>query len=215
MNDFEPAVAELISEPDNIEIIRDQIAALLAVDFENQFRLAQEANDPNADDYRAAVFVENDDPLQYVDSETPGANPFPCVNVSLDSTTNEKGTASVGRQNMSAQFFVDAYATGNTAIDGDFGAKATLKAWKTARIARQILRAETNTYLRLRGIVGRVSFQFQAGEPNKAQSAIRVKMVRITLTVDYVEFVPITEGNGIELIGAKISDCDGRVLFTF
>lgn len=210
-----PAVEELMSEPDNIEIIRDQTAALLAVDFENQFRLATDAEDPNAADYGVAVFVENDDPLQYVDDGTPGANPFPCVNVSLDSTGPEKGTASVGRQMMSAQLYIDVYAAGNTSAGGDFGTKAALKAWKTARMVRRILRAEANTYLRLRGIVGKVSFRFQEGEPNQTQSAIRVKMVRITMNVDYVEDVPITGGPGIELISAEITDGDGRVILDF
>ena len=40
---IEPACTTLQSEPDNIEIIRDQIAALLAVDFAHQAELAAEA----------------------------------------------------------------------------------------------------------------------------------------------------------------------------
>lgn len=215
MNEFEPAVDALVSAPDNIEIIRDQIAALLAVDFDNQHRLAEEAEDPNAADYKIGVFVENDDPIQYVDDETPEANPFPCVNVSIDSTGQEKGTASVGKQAMSAQFYVDVYASGNASADGDFGTKAALKAWKTARLVRHVLRAEANTYLRLRGIVGKVSFRFQAGEPNAVKSAIRVKMVRITLGVDYVEDVPVADGTRIEIISAKIADGSGQVILDF
>lgn len=217
MSEFEAAEDGLISTPDNIEVIRDQIAGLLAVELENQARLAEEAGDPNAADYKVAVFVENDDPLQYVDDQTPGANPFPCANISVDSTGQDKGTASVGKQVMTAQFFVDVYATGNSASAGgeDFGTRATLKAWKTARLVRRVLRAEANTYLRLRGIVGRVTFKFQAGEPNRPQAAIRVKMVRVTLGVDYVEDVPVTGGDGIELISAKIADGDGRVILEF
>lgn len=217
MSEFEAAEDGLISTPDNIEVIRDQIAGLLAVELENQARLAEEAGDPNAADYKVAVFVENDDPLQYVDDQTPGANPFPCANVSVDSTGQDKGTASVGKQVMTAQFFVDVYATGNSTSAGgeDFGTRAALKAWKTARLVRRILRAEANNYLRLRGIVGRVTFKFQAGEPNRPQAAIRVKMVRVTLGVDYIEDVPVTGGSGIELISAKIADGDGRVILEF
>lgn len=215
MSGLEPAVAELVSAPDNIEVIRDQIGALLALDLANQYALAKEAKDPNAADYDVRVFVENDSPWQYVDEQTPEANPFPCVNVSIESTGQQKGTASVGKQVMSAQFYVDVYATGNTDSVEDMGAKASLKAWKTARIVRHILRAEANTYLRLRGIVGRVSFKFEAGEPSSPQSAIRVKMVRITLGVDYVEDVPITQGVGIELVSAKIADGSGVVILEF
>lgn len=215
MSGFEPAVAELVSAPDNIEVIRDQIGALLALDLANQYALAKEANDPSAADYDVQVFVENDSPFQYVDEDTPDANPFPCVNVSIESTGQEKGTASVGKQVMNAQFYVDVYATGNTESVDDMGAKASLKAWKTARLVRHILRAEANTYLRLRGIVGKVSFRFQAGEPNSPQSAIRVKMVRITVGVDYVEDVPITQGVGVEIISANIADESGAVILEF
>lgn len=215
MSGFEPAVSELVSAPDNIEVIRDQIGALLALDLANQYALAKEANDPSAADYDVQVFVENDSPLQYVDEDTPDANPFPCVNVSIESTGQEKGTASVGKQVMNAQFYVDVYATGNTESVDDMGAKASLKAWKTARLVRHILRAEANTYLRLRGIVGKVSFRFQAGEPNSPQSAIRVKMVRITVGVDYVEDVPITQGVGVEIISANIADESGVVILKF
>lgn len=215
MSELDPAVKELIASPDNIEVIRDQIAALLALDLANQYALAQEAKDPHAADYRVGVYVENDGPFQYVDEQTPDANPFPCVNVSVDSTGQEKGTASVNKQVMSAQFFVDVYATGNTASDADMGTRASLKAWKTARIVRRILRAEANTYLRLRGIVGKVSFRFQAGEPNSPQSSIRVKMVRITLGVDYVEDVPVTQGMPVEIISATITEDDGRVIIAF
>lgn len=215
MSGFEPAVSELVSAPDNIEVIRDQIGALLALDLANQYALAKEAHDPSAADYDVQVFVENDSPLQYVDEDTPDANPFPCVNVSIESTVQEKGTASVGKQVMNAQFYVDVYATGNTESVDDMGAKASLKAWKTARLVRHILRAEANTYLRLRGIVGKVSFRFQAGEPNSPQSAIRVKMVRITVGVDYVEDVPITQGVGVEIISANIADESGVVILEF
>lgn len=210
---IEPACGELQSEPDNIEVIRDQIAALLAVDFRRQAELAAESEAIDSGDYNVAVYVECDDPLQYVDEDTPGANPFPCVNVILDSTDANKGTASVNKQAFTAKFYVDCYAEGNDAEDGEFSYKAAQRAWKTARLVRRILRAEANTYLRLRGIVGRVSWSFQAGEPSNTRSAIKVKMVRATLTIDYVENVAITEGALDWDIVGIVADENGRVLF--
>ena len=68
---IEPACTTLQSEPDNIEIIRDQIAALLAVDFAHQAKLAAEAGVKSKRDYDVAVYVENENPLQYVDDEEP------------------------------------------------------------------------------------------------------------------------------------------------
>lgn len=209
---IEPACTTLQNEPDNIEIIRDQIAALLVVDFENQARLAAELDVKSRRDYDVAVFVENENPLQYVDDAEPDSNPFPCVNISVDSVNPEKGTGSVNNQNMVATVYLDVYATGNTGSAEDFGMRAGLKAWKTARLCRRILRAEKNTYFRLRGIVGNVGWKFQAFEPDSGQSAIRVRIVRITLTIPYVEDVEITEGVLDWEINGIITDEDGHVL---
>lgn len=210
---IEPALNELQSDKDNIEVIRDQVAALLAVDFRRQAELAAESGATDSGDYNVAVYVESDDPLQYVDEDTPGANPFPCVNVILDSSDPDKGTASVNKQAFTAKLYVDCYAEGNNAEDGEFSFKAAQRAWKTARLVRRILRAEANTYLRLRGIVGRVAWSFQAGEPSNTRSAIKVKMVRVTLTIDYVENVAITEGELDWDIVGIVADETGRVHF--
>lgn len=209
MSDFLPAYDTLQNSADNIEVIRGQIAALLALDLENQYRLAVEAEDPNKKDYDVKVYTEKDNPIQFVKQS---ANPFPLVNVSLDSTRQSNSTSTVNKQSMKATFYVDVYATGNTDSDGDKGMKASLKAWKTARLVRRILRAETNTYLRLRGVVGGVSLSFQSGEPAGIQSAIRVKMVRITAEVDYTENVEITSGPGVEVISMTVKDETGEVI---
>lgn len=212
-DELQPACENLLDKPDNIEIIRDQIAALLAVDFRRQAELATEAERADAGDYNVAVYVESDAPLQYVDDYTPGSIPFPCVNVSVDSTDEAAGTASVNKQSLTAQIYVDAYAAGNDDADGDFEKRAALRAWKTARLVRNILRAEKNTYLRLRGVVGKVAWKFQAGEPSAARSAVKVRMVRITLAVDYVEDVAIEQGVIDWDIAGLVTDENGRVLF--
>lgn len=204
---------ELLSEPDNIEYIRDQIGAILSAELANQFALAQEAADPNARDYNIAVFIENDDPLQYVDG---GANPFPLVNLTLVGSEKTSGSTNFNKHRMSATFLLDVYATGNAESGEDAGMRASLKAWKAARIVRNILCAENYAYLKMRGIVdGRDIVKFEAGNPANTNAAVKVKIVRITLNVDYIEGVAISEGEGLELIDAKISDKDGRVLVEF
>ena len=204
---------ELLSEPDNIEYIRDQIGAILSVELANQYALAQEASDPAARDYDVGVYIENDDPLQYVDA---GKNPFPLVNLTLVGTEKTKGSTNFNKHRMSATFLLDVYATGNADSGEDAGMRASLKAWKTARIVRNILCAENYAYFKMRGVVdGRDIVKFEAGNPANTNSAIKVKIVRITLNVDYIEGVAISEGEGLELIDAKISDKDGRVLVEF
>lgn len=209
---FDPVYTDLQSDPDNIEVIRDQIAALLFLDLQNQYELAVDKADPNAGDYNVGVYIENDDPLQYLDDNAEDSNPFPCVNVSLDSTDAGKGTAGVNKQDMTAQIVIDCYATGNTSSTADFGTKASLKAWKVARLVRRILRAEANSYFRLRGIVGEVGWKFQAGDPNQSQSAIRVRMVRITLTVTYVEDVDIVSGILDWSVAGIVTDDKGQII---
>ena len=203
-------ITELLSEPDNIEIIRDTVAAILAIELENQYALAQEAEDPAARDYKVGVYVENDDPIQLVNGNT---NPFPLVNVSVDSTETDNGSTSVNKQNMTARLMLDVYATGNTESGEDAGTKASLKAWKTARLVRNIIGAEPYTYLSLRGAVsGRVLKSFQAGEPANSTSAIRIKIIRITLEVTYIDNVKITGGVLLDDGGTlTISDEDGHV----
>ena len=204
---------ELLNEPDNIEYIRDQIGAILSAELSNQYAIAQETADPAARDYNVAVYIENDDPLQFVEAV---ANPFPLVNLSLVSVEKDKGSTSINKHNMSATFWVDVYATGNTDSAADSAMRASLKAWKIARIVRNILCAENYAYFKMRGIVtGRDIIRFEAGNPASENAAVKVKIIRITLNVDYIEGVAISEGEDLELIRAKISDENGRVLVEF
>ena len=60
--------------------------------------------------------------------------------------------------------------------------------------------------------MGNVGWKFQAFEPDNVQSAIRVRIVRITLTVPYVEDVEITEGVLDWEINGIITDENGKIL---
>lgn len=204
---------ELLNEPDNIEYIRDQIGAILSFELANQFELAKQAGNPAAQDYNVGVYIENDDPIQFTEYET---NPFPLVNLSLVSTEKINGSTNFNKHRMSATFLLDVYATGNTDSAADAAMRASVKAWKTARLVRNILGAENYAYFKMRGIVdGRDIVKFEAGNPANATGAIKVKIVRITLNVDYIEGVAISEGEALELIDATISDENGRVLVEF
>lgn len=204
---------ELLSEPDNIEIIREQIGAILSLETQNQYKLAEAAADPAKQDYNITVFIENGDPVQYVDTKH---NPFPIVNVTLSKTERDDGSTSVNLHNMHATFLVDVYAAGNMESRVDAGARASLKAWKTARIVRNILDAESYTYLKLRGVVsGRDITSFEAGEPADKNSAVKVAIVRMTLEVDYAEDVAVNNGTDLELIQASVVNDEGEVVVTF
>lgn len=206
----EAQIKTLISEADNIEYIRDEIAAILALELDNQYSLAAAAKDKNARDYKIGVYVENDDPIQFVNE---GSNPFPLVNVSVDNTVPTSGSSSINKKNMTATIVIDIYATGNTNGTEDAGFRASLKAWKTARIVRNILNAEAYTYLNMRGVVsGRDFEKFQAGEPANKNAAIRVKIVQCILIVAYKEDVEIDDGVALEQDRVSVSDDNGQVI---
>lgn len=201
-------IEERLNDPDNIEIIRDQISAILAVEMQHQYELAQEESDPVADDYKVTVLVENDEPLQAgVDGDL-----LPLINISVDTVKQDKGV-SVNGSTRTATINIDCYQIGNRA--GKFaGRNAVVKAWKLARCVRAILESDYYTYLFLRGVVSRrqiLSMQggFPAGMEN---SAVKVGIIRIVLEVNYDQKAPATSGPGIEIMPIVISDDNGQVV---
>lgn len=203
-------IEEFFNEPDNVEIIRDQIGAILALELDNQYKMAKERNDAAARDYKVGVYIENDDPLQYLNE---GANPFPLVNISLDSATPEGGSSRINRRNMEAEFSLNVYAVGNCDSGEDAQTRASLKAWKTARLVRNILNAERYAYLGMRGIVGSRELEsFRSGMPANTKSAIRVRIVQITLKVTYAEGVSVADGEELAVMQVEVKNENGLVV---
>lgn len=201
-------INERLNLPDNIEVIRDQISAIIFSEMRNQYELAVADNDPVADDYLTTVLVENDEPLQ-----AGGDNDlFPIVNVSVDNERDDSG-ASVNKTNCIAFFNLDCYQTGNT--NGKFaGRTAIIKAWKLARCIRKILKSDQYTYLFLRGIVSKVKVTSrQGGYPSGMEnSAVKVAVVRVILEVHYDQDAPQTTGPGLTIFPVVISDENGQVV---
>ena len=201
-------INERLNLPDNIEVIRDQISAIIHTEMRNQFELATADDDPVADDYLATVLVENDEPLQ-----AGGDNDlFPIVNVSVEEVRLDGG-ASVNTSNRVALLKLDCYQVGNTS--GKFaGRTAMIKAWKLARCVRAILESDQYTYLFLRGIVSKVRINsMQGGYPaGMENSAVKVAAVRINLEVTYDQSSPQTTGPGLNILPVVISDENGQVV---
>lgn len=195
---------ELLCEPDAIEVIRDEVAAILAVELDNQYRLAREEDDPHADDYNVSVYVDNDDVMQLVSDEE---TPFPFINVSLASAEVESGSTVVNRRRMSATFYIDAYATGNQIGTAEAASGASLKAWKLARFVRNILHAENYLNLNLKDVVQwRNIERYEQGTVDAGQAAVRAKVVRMTLKVIYWDFVKVNEGLPLAQAEVEISE---------
>lgn len=201
-------INERFNEPDNCEVIREQLSAIIALEMENQFELAKAEEDPVADDYKVAVFVENDEPWQAGEER----DLFPLVNISLESVKRDK-EASVNDRSNIATFNIDCYQEGNRT--GKFaGCTAVIKAWKLARCIRRILKSDHYHYLKLRGIISKKSvLSMQGGYPaGMENSAVKVAVVRIVLEVTYDEEAPRTTGPGMEIMPVIISDDNGQVV---
>ncbi len=201
-------ITERFNEPDAFEIIREQIAGILDLEMENQYQMAVADGDPVAEDYKVTTYIENDEPL----AAGSDLNIFPIVNVWLDQTRNESGSAKVNTTKETATYRIDLYAIGN--YDGKFaGRKASLKAWKLARCVRRILKSDAYTYLLLRGLVSGTEIKsMEGGAPNMADSAVKVSQVRITLDVTFDQNAPRTTGEILEIIPVTILDASGQIV---
>ena len=209
MSDYQ--INELLSTPDNVEIVRDQICGILALETAHQFELAEAAGESSKDDYNIKVYLENDHPWELQTEEDESV--FPLVNVSLVGDTRQKGTDDRNKSNMTATFNIDCYATGTFDGDGRLGRMATVKAWKTARIIRNILCAANYSYLGLRGVVlSRAVNSRTTGMPSQQSAAGRVCIVRVVMTVDLIEHSPQVEGVEISPISLEILDDTGLVI---
>ena len=201
-------INERLNLPDNIEVIRDQISAIIFSEMRNQYDLAIADDDPVADDYLTTVLVENDEPLQ-----AGGDNDlFPIVNVSVDNVRRDGG-ASVNTSNRVASLNLDCYQIGNTS--GKFaGRTAIIKAWKLARCIRAILESDQYTYLFLRGIVSKVRINSMTGgyPSGMDNSAVKVAVVRLVVEITYDQNSPQTTGPGLTILPVVISDENGQVV---
>jgi hypothetical protein len=179
----------LIQKQDNFEIVRDQIAALLVVEVDNQMTLATHDNTP----------VVN---VWYDSSNYP-----------------EDVGGTVHRQKTTSTYNIDIYARGiatQTAeghTPGDLA--ATIAAQRALMLTRNILMCANNTYLQLRGTVAkRWPTTVQAFQPEiDAEHTTQVRAHRITLSVEHNEFSPQYDGAPLEEIGVTIFRAEtGQIL---
>jgi hypothetical protein len=208
---FEPQVYELISEPDNVEKIRNHIAFIIKGETQNQYTIAQEEAAPDADDYNFRVFIENARPYDT------GGEPIlePLVNIMLQKTETVDGNPRMGPQKYKAAFIIDCIAFGNDAGEERDDRAAPARAWKAARVIRGILMSEQYLYLGLRGVIGdRVITSIETGTPENGGDALTVVTARIILEVQFIERAIGTTGPAIEAINFTVEPVNGEVTNT-
>lgn len=215
-------IEQLIDKVDGFEMVRDQIAAILAVESAAQEARATAAS-RDASRWRLRVYLERSNPWhewQFVpDNESVDATPI--VNVSYESGAFPPGSGNVvEQQKHSAVFNIDCYGYGKSA-DVPLGGHspgdelASLEAHRALRLVRNILMSAHYIHLGLRGVVSRRWPQsinvFQPASDGRTVQ--HVVGARLSLAVDFNEYSPQVQGAAFETLSVEVTrSADGLVL---
>lgn len=208
----------LIDKQDTFEIVRDQIALLLANEIANQKALAIAASkDPALWDVK--IYIERSNPWEQYLNDNPDTTPI--ANVWFDSEQFDMGKSNlVARQHANGTFNIDCYGYGASSDDGT-GQKVSdkesaLEVQRALRLIRNILMAAENTYLQLpRGTAwDRVPQSITAFQPEIDNRAVQnIHGARIAFNVSYNEFSPQVEGDNLEFLSIDVKRSeDGQVI---
>lgn len=212
-------IATLIDKQDSFEIIRDQIAAILAIEVASQMQLATDGGkDPN--DWKLRIFTERSNPWEQLLNEQSDQSPI--VNVWYDNSNfDPSGSNIVERQKTEGVFNIDCYGYGMSKDDGGTGhvpgdKEAAFEVQRALRLVRNILMAAEYTYLSLRGLVWQrwpqavTVFQPQID----ARQIQQIVGARLTFRVVFNEFSPQVEAETLELLSVDVIRAeDGEIYF--
>lgn len=202
-------IATLIDKQDNVEIIRDQIAAILVLEVASQMALAiAAAKDP--DEWKLRIFLERSNPWeQFLNNPTDSS---PLINVWWDNSNFDlKASNIVERQKSETVYNIDCYGYARSADNAAGGHKpgdreAALEVHRALRLVRNILMAAEYTYLALQGLVWRrwpqsiTVFQPQQ-DGNTVQQIVGA---RLAFRVDFNEFSPQIPAETLELLSVDV-----------
>jgi len=219
-------ITDLIDKLDTFEMIRDQVAAILAVESVEQVRLAEAANKARPEDWEMRVFVERSDPWDVFvsgeDESTVDATPI--VNVWFDNSTVDLSKSDlIERQNHNGVVNIDCYGYGlaKQEASGHLSSDeaAAMEAQRAVRLARNILMAGHYTYLGFpRGanqlVANRYPQSITMFQPQLDNRTIQnVQAARLALLVNYNEYSPQVQGQPLELISTQVlRSVTGQVL---
>jgi hypothetical protein len=203
-----PKITTLIDKQDTYEIVRDQIAAILAIEIENQRVLAIGAG-KNPDDFYFSTYIERSRPWEISE--------MPLVNVLFDNDIfDRKGSGMLKEQKPIGTFHIDCYGTKDATDDNTGDELTSREVDRIARLARNILMHNGYTYLDLQGTVAtRYIMRREKFIPNiNMEGYENVIGCRLICEVGYVEYSPQTVPENLELL---ILECkraqDGKVYF--
>lgn len=217
----QPQIETLQEGQDTFEIVRDQIAAILALESESQQALATAAaKDPRQ--WALKVYLERSNPWSDWIDNPPQADAVPIINVSWqDFAPDPSGSSAVSGGRTFGTYHVDCYGYGKSADIEGGGHKpgdeaAGLEIARIVRLVRRFLFSGHDTYLQLRGTIARrqlrsaTSFDIPEGQ----RGAQHIVAARLVLAVDFFETSPQVQGVPLEslFVQAKRAS-DGRLYF--
>lgn len=211
-------ITQLIDKQDSFEIIRDEIAAILATEVANQMALAT-ADGKDPDDWKLRIYSERSNPWEALLNEQTDRSPI--VNVWYDNSNfDPRASNSVERQKTEAVFNIDCYGYGMSADVQGGGHKAgdqeaAIEVQKALRLVRNILMAGEYTYLGLRGLVwSRWPQSVTVFQPQiDARQMQQIVGARLAFRVVFNEFSPQVQAETLELVSTKVSRSeDGEVV---
>ena len=210
-------IPSLIDKQDNFEIVRDKIAAILAIEVANQKALAQAATeDPEL--WNLLIFTERSNAFENVLNQDAVLTPI--VNVWFDNLGfDERASNQFESQKGAAIYNIDCYGFGVSESDGD-GHKpgdreAALNCQRAIRLTRNILMAAEYRYLELQGTVwGRWPQSISMFQPEiDGNPAQKVVAARYALQVTFNELAPQIDTVALEQIFVDVKQTsDGQII---
>lgn len=196
----------LLATPDNVVVVRDQIAAILKVEIANQALLGL-SPEPR-------VFRERSNPWEMA------AGKAPIINVYFDNANFDgAGSNIVERQKCEATFNVDAYAfaeskaTAQGHTPGD--ELAASRCLAALGLCRKILMSAHYTYLGLQGLVWKRWTQSLGlfRPPTDDNAAQNTVAGRLALVVTFNEFSPQVTGEVLETLSVEVRRAETGELY--
>lgn len=206
----------LIDKQDTVEVVRDQIGAILASEAESQRQLAI-ASGEDESQWTFRTYIERSNPWsEFLDAEEPQP---PVINVTLESSDYQMSSSTIVGEfvRTSALFNVDCYGHGMGTDDpSEAGHTAgdkmgCLEAVRACRFVRNVLMSAQYTYLGMRGtnkeqwVHGRWIDGMTVFQPSlEGRELQQVIAARLALRVDFNEFAPQHTGEALEAVTATV-----------
>ena len=212
-------ISTLIDKHDTAEIVRDQIAAILAIESATQVTLATTAAKPSPNDWKLRVYQERADLWEGIPGENDDRSAV--VNVRWDTSMFDANASNiVERQKSSTTITIDCYGYGKSRDAGAAGhvcgdQAAAEAAQRATRLVRNILMSAEYVYLGLRGVVWRRWVESITMMPPQQDNnnVYHVVAARVAIRVEFNEYSPQFVPQPLELLTADVIRADdGQVV---